>query len=206
MMTKNVILFFLLLFVLPVFSQESDTTEVQKKRSSRLNVGLGLNIPFEPNSVNYDIGMGISERYEFLLWDHFSLVQSLSYNFVSGQKVQEYYEGRYVQTQYENYNTVPLQFGIGFYFGENQRKFFILLKGGWAYYWGVNPAYPEIVVNGNVVKPAIPRTEFDGTYGFFTPTIGWQFKWVQISATYQGTVNQDASINILNLTLSYTIL
>ena len=110
-----------------------------------------------------------------------------------------------VNTEYENLYTVPLQFGIGYYFGENQTLFFFLLKGGVAYYKGVSPAYPEIIVNGHVVKPAIAREEFDGVYNFITPTIGWQFERFQISASYQGHVEQDATVNILNFSVAYKV-
>ena len=34
---------------------------------------------------------------------------------------------------------------------------------------------------GNIIKPAIAREEVNGTFWFFDPKIGWQFKRVQIS-------------------------
>ena len=101
---------------------------------------------------------------------------------------------------------VPLVVGMGYYFGENQKTFFILLKGGVAAYWGESPAYPAIVVNGIEITAAIPSEKFNDVYWFFTPSIGWQFNRLQISATYQGHVEQDASLNILNLSMSYKIL
>ena len=185
------------------FSQESETLS---KSNHKLNFGLGLNIPMKPNAVNYGLGMSVSQRYEYLLWSHFSLVEGLAYNFISGNNVTEYNGVNYIQTQYENFTVVPLVVGMGYYFGENQKTFFILLKGGAAAYWGVNPAYDAVIVNGNEVKAAIPREEFNGVYWFFTPSIGWQFDRLQISATYQGHVEQDANLNILNLSLGYRIL
>ncbi len=203
MIKKNFL--FSLFFVLSLtgFSQESETT---KQNNNRLNLGLGMNIPMKPNFENYGIGMSISQRYEYLLWSHFSLVEGLAYNFISGKNVTEYYGNNYIQIQYENFNVVPLVVGMGYYFEENQKSFFILLKGGVAAYWGSDPAYPAVVVNGNEVVAAIPRNEFNGVYWFFTPSIGWQFDRLQISATYQGHVEQDASLNILNLSVSYRIL
>lgn len=195
-----------MLLTTSLYSQDSVGENEKKERASKLSFGIGVNIPLSPNDVSYDLGMSIDQRYEYLLWEHWSVMQSLSYNFISGQSVQEYYEGRYVQTEYENFTTVPLQFGAGFYFGEGHKSFFILLKGGASWYKGVNPAYPEIVVNGNVVKEAIPRTEFNGVFGFFTPTIGWQFNRAQVSASYQGSVMHDTQINVLNISLGFRIL
>ena len=206
MIIKKVIIIFLVFLSSTLYSQDKEGVTEKKERASKLSAGIGLNIPLNPNSVNYDMGMSVDQRYEYLLWEHWSVMQSLSYNFISGQTVQEYYEGRYVKTEYENFSTVPLQFGLGFYFGEGHKTFFILLKGGASWYKGVNPAYPEIIVNGNVVKEAIPRTEFNGVFGFFTPTIGWQFKRAQISASYQGSVDQDSQINVLNISLGFRIL
>lgn len=205
MIKKKVILFLLVMIPFMMFSQEQESDNSTKDRASKISVGLGMNIPFKPNNVNYSIGMSVNQRYEYLVWEHWSVVQSLSYNFISGKDVSEYYNGIFVQTQYENFTTLPLQFGAGFYFGENHQSFFILLKGGIAWYWGVNPAYDEIDVNGNVVVEAVPRTTFSGTYSFFTPTIGWQFKKAQISATYQGHIEQDASLNVFNLSFNYRI-
>ena len=203
MIKKNLILAFILLFSINLFSQQSDPEK--KSRKSRVNLGLGLNIPMKPNSVNYGLGFSVSQRYEYLLWEHFSLIQGLSYNTISGKDVREYYGNDYIQTQYETFSTLPLQIGMGYYFGEGQKTFFILLKGGWAAYWGVHPAYPAIVVNGNVVEEAKAREEFNGVYGFFTPSIGWQLNHLQISATYQGHIEQDASLNVLNISLAYRI-
>jgi len=203
MIKKNFLFSLIIISSLTGFSQES---EASKKNNNRLNLGLGMNIPMKPNSENYGIGMSVSQRYEYLIGSHFSLVEALSYNFISGKKVSEYYGNEYIQTQYENFNVVPLVAGMGYYFAENQKSFFILLKGGVAAYWGVDPAYPAIVVNGNEVEAAIPRKEFNGVYWFFTPTIGWQFDHIQISASYEGHVEQDASLNILNLSVSYRIL
>ncbi len=206
MIRKNLLIIILLFFSFSVFSQEkSDSADATKRRKHRITGGLGLNIPMSPHSETHDLGMSINERYEFLISEHFSLIQGLSYNFISGKKVMEFYQDRYVQTQYETFSTLPLQFGIGFYFGEGNSDFFILFKGGVAAYWGVHPAYPEIIVNGNLVKEAIPREEFNGVYSFFTPTIGWQFDRLQLSATYQGHVEKDANLNILNISVNYRI-
>lgn len=206
MVLKKIIIVFLVLLSSSLYSQDTEEKKNIEERASKLTVGIGMNIPLKPNNVSYDLGMSIDERYEYLLWEHWSVMQSLSYNFISGQSVQEYYEGRYVQVDYENFSTVPLQIGVGFYFGEGHKTFFILLKGGASWYKGVNPAYPEIIVNGNVVKEAIPRTEFNGVFGFFTPAIGWQFKRAQISASYQGSVMHDTKINVLNISLGFRIL
>jgi len=188
---------------MPAFSQDTETKE--KRRWSRINLGLGINIPLKPHATNYNPGMSINESYEFLFLEHFSLIQGLAFNFISGQTVEEFYENQIVNTEYENLYTVPLQFGIGYYFGENQKTFFVLIKGGVAYFKGVNPAYPEIIVNGNVVKPAIAREEYDGVYNFITPTVGWQFERFQIRASYQGHVEQDATVNILNFSVAYKV-
>lgn len=204
MKAKKLLTFLFIFLGIIAFAQDSDTTKV-KKRTSRVSLGIGLNIPMKPNSETHDLGMSVSEQYEFLLWEHFSLIQSLSYNFISGKKVQEYYENQAVNTQYEAFHTVPFQLGIGWYFGEGQSKFYVYFKGGIAYYWGVNPAYPEIIVNGNTVKEAIPREEFDGTFSFFTPAFGWNFDRVSIEAAYQGTVNVDTKLNVLNLTLKFRL-
>lgn len=195
-----------MIFSFSVYSQEKDNSSNEvKRRKHRITAGLGLNIPMSPHAETHDLGMSVNQRYEFLISEHFSLIQGLSYNFVTGKKVQEFYQDRYVQTEYENFTTVPLQFGVGFYFGEGNSDFFILLKGGVAAYWGVHPAYPEIVVNGNVVKEEIQREEYNGVYNFFTPTIGWQFKRLQLSATYQGHVETDAQLNILNISVNYRV-
>lgn len=205
-MIRKKVLFILLLFSSGLYAQDSAGDNVQKDKANKLSLGLGINIPLSPNAVNYGVGMRVEERYEFLLWEHWSVIQSLSYNFVSGKEVSEFYEGQYVDTEYEAFMNVPLQIGVGFYFGENHRTFFILLKGGIAWYKGVNPAYPEISYNGNVVKEAVSRSEFNGSYGFFTPAIGWQFKRLQISVGYQGQVKQSSRINVLNASLAYNIL
>jgi hypothetical protein len=206
MMRKNLLFVLLVVFALPLVSQETgDNLQDAKRRKHRITAGLGLNIPMKPHSVTHDLGMSINERYEFLITEHLSLIQGLSYNFISGKKVEEFYQDRFVQTEYETFSTLPLQFGAGFYFGEKNSTFFILFKGGVAAYWGVNPAYPEIKVNGNVVKEAIPREEFNGVYSFFTPTIGWHFDRFQLTATYQGHVEADANVNILNLSVNYRI-
>lgn len=201
------ILFILLLISTGLFSQDKEGDKTSnKEKMNKLSLGIGINIPFKPNSVSYGVGMGVEERYEFLLWQHWSLIQGLSYNFVSGKKVTEFYEGQNVEVHYESFHTIPLQIGVGFYFGENHQTFFILLKGGIAWYSGVSPAYPEISYNGNVVKEAVPKTKFSGSYGFFTPAIGWQFKRSQISVTYQGHVEQNASINIMNISYAFNLL
>jgi hypothetical protein len=206
MMRKKIILLFFMLIPFAMQSQQDTPAKKGNEKVSKLSLGLGMNIPFEPHSVNYGLGMSFNQQYEYLLWSHWSVVQTLNYNFISGKDVNEFYHGIYVDTQYGNFQTLPLQFGAGFYFGENHQTFFILLKGGIAWYWGVDPAYPEIVVNGNVVQEAVPRTTFKGSYNFFTPTIGWQFKRAQISASYQGSVENNSSINVLNLSFNYRIL
>lgn len=205
MKIKNLFLILLFLTGISAYSQDSDSKDVVIKRHHRVKIGVGINIPMSPNSVSHDIGMGVGEQYEFLLWDHFSLIQSLSYNFVSGKSVQEYYQNQDVITQYHAFHTVPFQLGVGWYFGESQSKFYILFKGGISYYWGANAAYPEIVVNGNVVKEAIPSEDFDGTFSFFTPSIGWQFKRASISLVYQGTVNKDTKLNVLSIDLGFRL-
>ena len=205
MKVKNLLIILSFLIGFTAYSQEESTNFDTKKRQHRVKLGVGLNIPMEPNSSTHDLGMSVSEQYEFLLWEHFSLIQSLSYNFISGKKVEEFYQDRYVITQYEAFHTVPFQLGIGWYFGENQSKFYIFFKGGWAYYWGVNPAYPEIIVNGNLVEEAIPREEFDGNFSFFTPSIGWQFNRVSVAAVYQGTIDVDTQLNVLSLSLNFRL-
>lgn len=204
MKAKNLLIFLFIFLGITGFSQDTDSTKI-KKRTSRISLGVGLNIPMQPNSATHDLGMSVSEQYEFLLWEHLSLMQSLSYNFISGKSVEEFYENQNIIVQYENFHTVPFQLGIGWYFGEDQSKFYIYFKGGIAYYWGVSPAKPEIVVNGNTVVPEIPREEFDGTFSFFTPAIGWKFKRASFEASYQGTINVDTKLNVLNLTLRYRI-
>ena len=205
MIKKKIVIALLLMLSFPIFSQEKATDNAVQDRTSKICLELGMNIPFKPNSVNYGIGMSVTQQYEFLFWDNWSLVQSLGYNFISGKEVNEYYDGIFVDTQYENFQTVPLQFGVGFYFGEGHKTFFILLKGGIAWYRGVDPAYPAIVVNNNTIKEAVPRETYNGTYSFFTPTLGWQFERAQISASYQGHVEQDASLNVFNLSFGWRI-
>lgn len=175
----------------------------EKRNKHRLIAGMGLNIPFEPTSANYELGFGLFEQYEFLLGDHFSLVQSLGFNYLAGKRVNEYYENQYVKVEYENFYTVPLQFGVGYYFGAEQKKFFILFEGGFAFYQLVRPAYPEVNVNGNVVKEAIPRTVETGTYHFFTPEIGWVFNRLQVNFSYQTHIENDANVGIARLGLAY---
>ena len=203
-MNKNNILLLILIFVFQFgFAQEEKKS--LEDRVSKLSFGAGINVPFKPNSAQYNVGLSLNERYEFLFLEHFSIVQEISFNFISGQTVDEFYVDRVVSVEYENFYTVPFQFGLGYYFGMNQTGFFVLVKGGIAYYKGVDPAYPEIKVNGNVVRPAIPRTENDGWYHFISPTIGWQWKRWQASASYQGHVEGDAILNILNMSFAYRV-
>jgi len=205
MIKKKLLIAIMLMISFPLLSQEKGSENATNDRTSKISLELGMNIPFKPNSINYGVGMSVTQLYEFLFWDNWSLVESLGYNFISGKNVNEYYDGTLVNTEYENFQTVPLQFGVGFYFGEGHKTFFILLKGGVAWYRGVHPAYPEIVVNGNVIKEAEARTPYNGTYSFFTPTIGWQFDRAQVSASYQGHVEQDASLNVFNLSIGWRI-
>jgi hypothetical protein len=202
---KSLVLLSLILFPASLFSQDTKADSDGNNRMNTISLGVGMNIPFKPNSEDYGMGMSVGQRYEFLLWSHWSLVESCSYNFISGKDVNKYYYGEYVDVSYKNFSTVPLQFGVGYYFGADQTAFFVLLKGGIAWYWGENPAFPEINVNGNVVREAVPAESFSGTYSFFTPTVGWQFKKAAISASYQGHVEQDASLNILNVSFFYRI-
>jgi hypothetical protein len=176
---------------------------IAKLNKHRLLGGIGLNIPFEPTSNSYDLGFGVFQQYEFLLGDHFSLIQSLGFNYLEGRSVYEFYQNDYIEVDYENFYAVPLQIGIGFYFGEFQQKFFIHFTGGISYYRQVNPAYPAIIVNESVVREAIPRTVEDGVFHFFTPEIGWTFRRIQLSFMYQTHIQQDANVGIARLGLAY---
>jgi hypothetical protein len=203
MHVKILISFLLVALSFSLTAQENSNA---KRQRSRLNFGLSLNIPSSPTNVNYGVGFGINQQYEFLLGSHWSAVQSLGFNNINGKTVNEFYENENINVEYEYFRTVALQLGMGFYFGEGQSTFFILFKGGVAQFWTVNPPYPEIVVNGNVVKQAIPREEVNGTFWFFDPKIGWQFNRLQISLDYHGTINQDIEINVWNLGVAYNII
>lgn len=203
MRVKILISSLLVVLSLSLFAQEKNNS---KRQRSRLNFGLSLNIPSKPTNVNYGVGFGINQQYEYLLGSHWSAVQSLGFNNLNGKNVNEFYEDDYYNIEYEYFRTVAFQFGMGFYFGEGQSTFFILFKGGVAQFWSVTPAYPEIVVNGNVVKQAIPREEVNGSFWFFDPKIGWQFNRLQISLDYHGTINHDIEINVWNLGVAYNII
>lgn len=197
---------FLLLFLFlagshSIFSQDS------RPNRHRLNFGASMNIPSAPTNTNYGVGFGIFEQYEFLLGSHWSAVQSLGFNNLSGKSVNEFYEDDFYLIEYEYFRTVTFQLGMGFYFGEGQSTFFILFKGGIAGFWSVTPAYPEITSTaGDIVKQAIPREEVNGSLWFFDPKIGWQFKRLQISLDYLGTVNHDVEINVFNIGVAYNII
>ena len=204
MRLKIIISSLLILMSITLTAQENSST---KRQRSRLNFGANLNIPSKPTNVNYGVGFGILEQYEFLLGSHWSAVQSLGYNNLFGKDVNEFYENDYYNIEYEYFRTVALQLGMGFYFGEGQSTFFILFKGGIAGYWTVTPAYPEIKNSfGNVIKPAIAREEVNGNFWFFDPKIGWQLKRLQISLDYHGTINHDIEINVWNIGVAYNII
>ena len=129
---KLLLLSFLALFVNSLALAQDADSALSKldQRKHKLMFGAGLNIPLEPNSRTHDLGMSVSQQYEYLLWSHFSLMQSLSFNFITGQKINENYHGQEIVTQYNNFYVVPLQVGIVWYFGENHKKFFIAFAGG----------------------------------------------------------------------------
>lgn len=203
MRLKIIISSLLILMSITLTAQENSST---KRQRSRLNFGANLNIPSKPTNVNYGVGFGILEQYEFLLGSHWSAVQSLGYNNLFGKDVNEFYENDYYNIEYEYFRTVALQLGMGFYFGEGQSTFFILFKGGIAGFWSVTPAYPSIVVNDIEIKKAIAREEVNGNFWFFDPKIGWQFKRLQISLDYHGTINHDIEINVWNIGVAYNII
>ena len=203
-MRVKILISSLLIFMSITLSAQENSSS--KRQRSRLNFGLIMSIPSKPTNVNYGIGFGIIEQYEFLLGSHWSAVQSLGFNSLNGKTVSEFYEDDFYNIEYEYFRTVALQLGMGFYFGEGQSTFFILFKGGIAGFWSVTPAYPEIIVNGNVVKKAIPREEVSGSFWFFDPKIGWQFKRLQISLDYHGTINHDIAINVWTLGVAYNII
>lgn len=202
-MLRKYIPFFLFFgFAVSLIAQDSS-----KPNRHRLNLGASLNIPSQPTSVNYGVGFGLLEQYEFLLGSHWSAVQSLGFNNLAGKTVTEFYENGNIEVEYEHFRTAALQLGMGFYFGEGQSTFFILFKGGNAWFWAVTPAYPEVrSAVGDLVKPAIPREEVNGTFWFFDPKIGWQFKRLQISADYHGTINHDTEINVWNIGVAYNLI
>ena len=203
MRLKIIISSLLILMSITLTAQENSST---KRQRSRLNFGANLNIPSKPTNVNYGVGFGILEQYEFLLGSHWSAVQSLGFNNLNGKTVSEFYENDYYNIEYEYFRTVALQLGMGFYFGEGQSTFFILFKGGIAGFWSVTPAYPSIVVNDIEIKKAIAREEVNGNFWFFDPKIGWQFKRLQISLDYHGTINHDIEINVWNIGVAYNII
>ena len=203
-MRLKIIISSLLIFMsITLTAQENSST---KRQRSRLNFGANLNIPSKPTNVNYGVGFGILEQYEFLLGSHWSAVQSLGFNNLNGKTVSEFYENDFYNIEYEYFRTVALQLGMGFYFGEGQSTFFILFKGGIAGFWSVTPAYPSIVVNDIEIKKAIAREEVNGNFWFFDPKIGWQFKRLQISLDYHGTINHDIEINVWNIGVAYNII
>jgi hypothetical protein len=134
-------------------------------------------------------------------------LESITFNNLFGKDVNEFYENKNITVKYEYFRTVGIQLGMGFYFGENQQTFFILLKGGIAWYWSVRPGYPEVISDvGNVIKPAIPREEVNGNFWFFDPKIGWQFNRTQVFFSYHGTVKQDSQINTFSLGAAYNVI
>jgi len=193
--------FFLSLFLtisITIFSQDSP---------QRLFLGTSFNIPSSPTSLNYGVGFGLFEQYEYLLGEHWSLVQVLGFQNINGKEVEEFYENGNINVNYEYFRTVSLQLGAGFYFGEGQSTFFILFKGGYSKFWTVNPAYPEVRSSaGDLVKQEILREERNGSFWFFDPKIGWQFDRLQISADYHGTVNQVSQINVYSLSVAYNLI
>ena len=207
-MKINLLILISVLFMSPilVMGQDDGGNSSPKRNRHRLLLGVGLNIPFRPTSHNYHPGFAINQQYEFLLGDHFTLAQGLGYNYLFGKSKTELYEGIYVDVEYEYFHNLPLQAGLGFYFGEKQRTFFIMFKGGVAWYKYVKPAYPEIVVNDIVVKEAKPREEISGYYWFFTPSIGWQFKRMRVSFSYKTHIEQDANVGLLGIGFSYNVL
>ena len=195
-----------LLISAPFFLSAQDGADKSKRQRNRLNFGASMNIPINPTNDKYGLGYGLMQQYEYLLWSHLSIMESFGFNMINGKKVNEFYENQNVTVDYDYFRSVPLQIGAGFYFGEGQSTFFILFKGGISWFWSVSPAYPEIVVNGNVVKEAIPRKETNGSFGFFTPKIGWQFKHLQLTLAYQGSVKKDAQINVFNIGVAYNVI
>lgn len=201
---KIIISTFLILISITLSAQENSSS---KRQRSRLNFGLSMNIPSKPTNVNYGVGFGITQQYEFLLGSHWSAIQGLSFNNLNGKDVNEFYENDFYNIEYEYFRTVALQLGMGFYFGEGQSTFFILFKGGIAEFWTVTPAYPEIRNSfGNIIKPAIAREERNGTFWFFDPKIGWQFKRLQVSLDYHGTINHDIEVNVWSIGVAYNII
>lgn len=201
MIRKSLLLFLFLFLTVSSFAQDS------KPNRHRLNLGASMNIPSQPTNENYGVGFGLLQQYEFLLWSHWSVLQSLGFNNLSGKTVTEFYENKNIEVDYEHFRSVALQLGVGFYFGEGQRTFFILFKGGNAWFSAVTPAYPEVKSTaGDVVKEAIPREEENGNFWFFDPKIGWQLKRLQISVDYHGTVNNDTEINVWNIGVAYNLI
>jgi len=201
---KIIISSLLVIISISLTAQESNST---KRQRSRLNFGASMNIPAKPTNVNYGLGFGINEQYEFLLGSHWTALQGLGFKNLYGKSVREFYEDDFYTIEYEYFRTVALQLGMGFYFGEGQSTLFILFKGGIAGFWSVTPAYPEIRNSfGDVIKPAIPREEVNGNFWFFDPKIGWQFKRLQISLDYHGTIKHDIQINVWNIGVAYNVI
>ena len=204
MRLKILISFMLIFMSITLIAQENSSS---KRQRSRLFFGASMNIPSKPTNVNYGVGFGINQQYEFLLGSHWSAVQSLGFNNLNGKTVNEFYENDFYNIEYEYFRTVAFQLGMGFYFGEGQSTFFIVFKGGVAGFWTVTPAYPEIRNSfGNVVKKAIPREELSGSFWSFDPKIGWQFNRLQISLDYHGTINHDIEINVWTIGVAYNII
>jgi hypothetical protein len=195
-----------ILIILSVSLTAQENSKVKRQRS-RLHFGANLNIPSKPTNANYGVGFGLFEQYEYLLGSHWTAMQSLSFNNLNGKSVDEFYENENITVDYEYFRTFAIQLGMGFYFGENQRTFFIMFKGGYAGFWSVEPGYPEIKSDaGNVVKEAIPREEKNGSFWFFDPKIGWQFKRWQVNFSYHGTVKQDSQINTFSIGFAYNVI
>ena len=201
MIRKYLLSLLLLIFSASLFAQGSDISR------HRLFLGLSMNIPSKPTNVNYGLGFGAFEQYEYLLWDHWSVIQSLGFSNLKGNNVTEFYENKNIQRDFEYFRNVALQIGTGFYFGEGQSTFFIHFKGGYSWFWAVTPGYPEVINNAGIkTKDAIPREEVNGNYWFFDPKIGWQFKRIQLSLDYHGTVKQDIEINVWSIGLAYNLI
>jgi hypothetical protein len=195
-----------ILIILSITLTAQEKSNVKRQRS-RLAFGANMNIPAKPTSLNYNLGYGILEQYEYLLGSHWTALESLTFNNLFGKNVNEFYENKNIDVKYEYFRTAGIQLGVGFYFGENQRTFFVLIKGGIAWYWSVKPSYPDVYSDaGNLIKPAIPREEVNGNFWFFDPKIGWQFNRAQIYFSYHGTVKQDSQINTFSLGAAYNVI
>jgi hypothetical protein len=200
-------LFISTILIALAFTLTAQESNSGKRQRSRLNFGANINIPSKPTNTNYGVGFGLFEQYEYLLGSHWTAMQSFSFNNLNGKSVNEFYENQNITVDYEYIRILSIQMGMGFYFGENQRTFFILLKGGYANFWSVNPGYPEVKSStGNVIKPEIQREETNGSFWFFDPKIGWQFKRWQVNFSYHGTVNQDSQINTYSIGFAFNVI